>query len=48
MAKFRSASEEVMAEAAAEDADFARAWKILSRSSEPGHAGWAGIAYTND
>ena len=47
MAKFRSAAAEVMTEAAAEDADFARAWKSL-QDFRAEHAGWAGIAYTEE
>jgi len=45
--KFRAAAGEVMTEAAAENADFAKAWKSL-QAFRADHAGWAGIAYTED
>jgi TRAP-type mannitol/chloroaromatic compound transport system substrate-binding protein len=46
LARFRQAADEVMEEASAQDADFARAWSSL-RAFLAEHGRWADIAYTD-
>lgn len=46
MSRFRQATDEVMNEASAANADFARAWNSLRAFLEE-HERWAGIAYTD-